>query len=203
MTRPGQAPKRPRWLCAFAGSSDGAKGAYAVAARELGRHLAENDIGLVYGGAKVGLMGSVADAVLAAGGRVIGVIPQALVQKEIAHPGLTELRIVASMHERKALMAKLSDGFIALPGGIGTLEEIFEIWTWAQLGSHAKPCALLNVSGFYDGLLAFLDHVAAEGFLKHAHRGMLVLGEEPETLVEAMLQYEAPHVSKWIARSPS
>src|SRR5262245_13303074 len=145
-------------LCVFCGSSSGRDPAYRAAAVELGALLAERRIGLVYGGAASGLMGAVAEATRAAGGEVIGVIPRALVEWAVAHTGLSDLRIVSTMHERKALMAELSDGFIALPGGIGTLEEMFEVWTWAQLGSHSKPCALLNVGGFYDRLLAFLDH---------------------------------------------
>ena len=187
-----------RRLCVFSGSSAGISPAYGAAARRLGEQLALGGIDLVYGGASVGLMGAVADAVLARGGRVIGVIPQALVEREIAHPRLTDLRIVASMHERKALMAELSDGFIALPGGIGTLEELFEIWTWAQLGSHIKPCAVLNVSGFYDGLLRFLDHIAGQGFLKPVHRDMLIVEDDPAVLLRAMAQYRAPVASKWI-----
>jgi uncharacterized protein (TIGR00730 family) len=143
-------------------------------------------------------MGTTADAALAEGGRVTGVIPQALVDKEVAHPGLTDLRIVKSMHERKSLMANLSDGFIALPGGIGTFEELFEIWTWAQLGSHSKPCALLNVLGFYDRLLEFLDQITEQGFLKTAHREMLLVDEDPKSLLRAMAQYRAPVENKWI-----
>ena len=146
-------------------------------------------------------MGAVADAVLEAGGQVTGVIPQALVDKEVAHLGLTDLRIVNSMHERKALMANLSDGFIALPGGIGTLEELFEVWTWAQLGSHGKPCAALNVLGFYDGLLEFLDHVAGQGFLKPVHRDMLLVEEDPALILRAMAFYCAPIDGKWIKRA--
>lgn len=153
-------------VCVFSGSSAGRLEHYRAAATRLGTLLAERGIGLVYGGAAVGLMGAVADAAIAAGGSVTGVIPQALVEREVAHTGLPDLRVVGSMHERKALMAELSDAFIALPGGIGTLEEIFEVWTWTQLGSHAKPCAVLNIEGFYDKLLGFLDHVVDEAFLK-------------------------------------
>ena len=185
-------------FCVFSGSSDGTLPDYERAAWGLGTLLARRDVELVYGGAAVGLMGCVADAVLAEGGRVTGVIPQALVEKEVAHRGLTDLRIVASMHERKALMADLSDGFIALPGGIGTLEELFEIWTWAQLGSHIKPCALLNVAGFYDQLLAFLDQVMRQGFLKPVHRNMLIAGDDPAMLLGAMARYRAPVAGKWI-----
>src|SRR5476651_1797699 len=166
-------------------------------ARLLGKTLAENGIGLVYGGASVGLMGAVADAAQAAGGEVIGVIPRSLLQKELAHTGLTDLRIVESMHERKALMAELSDGFIALPGGIGTLEELFEVWTWAQLGHHAKPCGLLNVRGFYDGLSAFIEHLVTERFLRPPHRNMLIMKDSSEAMLKAIQDYKAPKVTKW------
>lgn len=193
-------PERRRRICVFSGSSAGISGAYESAARTLGKQLAQGGIDLVYGGAAVGLMGAVADAALAEGGHVTGVIPQALVDKEVAHPGLTELRIVNSMHERKAMMADLSDGFVAMPGGIGTLEELFEVWTWAQLGSHTKPCALLNILGFYDRLLEFLDQVVGQGFLKTVHRGMLLVEEDPTVLLHAMASYQAPLASKWIGR---
>jgi uncharacterized protein (TIGR00730 family) len=187
-----------RRLCVFCGSSEGRDPAYRQAARALGETLAANGIGLVYGGAAVGLMGALADAALGAGGEVSGVMPRALVEKEIAHNRLSDLRVVGSMHERKALMAELSDGFVALPGGIGTFEELFEMWTWAQLGHHTKPCALLNVRGFYDGLIAFLDQVAERGFMKGAHRAMLIVGQEPMELIERLRAYEPPAVSKWI-----
>ena len=187
--------------CVFSGSSPGTRGAYADAAAELGVMLAKASIGLVYGGASVGLMGTVADAALNAGGEVIGVIPQALVDREVAHKGLCDLRITASMHERKALMSELSDGFIALPGGIGTLEETFEVWTWAQLGHHRKPCGLLNIAGFYDGLNAFLDYTVQEGFLRKEHRGTLLCANEPASLLAAMRSYSpASPLSKWIGR---
>ncbi|TWB41973.1 LOG family protein [Nitrospirillum pindoramense] len=185
-------------LCVFCGSSPGFDPQYLEAARGLGRTLAAADIGLVYGGASVGLMGAVADAVMAAGGQVIGVIPESLKKKEIAHAGLTDLRVVASMHERKALMAELSDGFIALPGGIGTFEELFEVWTWAQLGHHQKPCAIYNVAGFYDGLTAFLDSVVASGFMKQNHRDMLVTADTAEALLDKLRAYQPPAVTKWI-----
>lgn len=175
--------------CVFCGSSSGVRPEYKEAAEQLGRLLAARNIGLVYGGASVGLMGALADAVLAAGGEAIGVMPQFLVDHEIAHRGLSELRITHSMHQRKALMAELSDGFIAMPGGIGTLEEIFEIWTWAQLGHHHKPCALLNTAGFYDGLSAFLDTQVSEGFLRAPHRGTLLCQAQPEFLLDAMQSY--------------
>jgi uncharacterized protein (TIGR00730 family) len=187
-----------RRLCVFCGSSEGRDPAYLQAARALGETLAVDGIGLVYGGASVGLMGALADAALSAGGDVTGVMPRALVEKEIAHDRLGDLRVVGSMHERKALMAELSDGFVALPGGIGTFEELFEMWTWAQLGHHTKPCALLNVRGFYDGLIAFLNQVAERGFIKGAHRAMLIVGQEPTELIERLRAYEPPAVSKWI-----
>jgi uncharacterized protein (TIGR00730 family) len=185
-------------ICIFSGSSSGRQSAYTEAAQQLGTALATAGIGVVFGGAMVGLMGAVADSALAQGGEVIGVIPHALVEKEIAHTGLTDLHIVSSMHERKALMAELSDGFVALPGGIGTLEELFEIWTWAKLGYHAKPCALLNIAGFYDGLSAFLDHIVEEAFLKPVHRDMLIVEPDIETLLARLLNYQAPQVTKWI-----
>ena len=188
--------------CVFSGSSWGVRAEYSRTADELGQLLVEAGIGLVYGGASVGLMGAVADAVLRKGGEVIGVIPQSLVEKEVAHKGLGNLRITSSMHERKALMAELSDGFIALPGGIGTLEETFEVWTWAQLGLHTKPCALLNTEGFYDGLGSFLDTVVEEGFLKGIHRKMLISENDPKTLLATMKAYIAPPVGeKWIERT--
>jgi uncharacterized protein (TIGR00730 family) len=186
-----------RRLCVFCGSSAGREPAYRHLAESLARALAERGIGIVYGGARVGLMGALADAALAAGGEVIGVIPQALVEREIAHRGLTELRIVASMHERKALMAELADGFVALPGGIGTLEELFEVWTWGQLGLHAKPCALLDTDGFYGPLAAFLDHLVDAGFVREAHRAMLLTAHSPEELLRAFAAYRPPRVWKW------
>ena len=187
-------------LCVFCGSSPGHNPAYVAAAAQLGKLLAERRIGVVYGGASIGLMGALADAAQAAGGEVIGVIPRALVEWEVAHTGLADLRVVGSMHERKALMAELSDGFIALPGGIGTLEELFEVWTWAQLGSHGKPCALLNVLGYYDRLLGFLDSVVGEGFLRPPHRTMLLVGDTCEGLLEKMESYRAPAKTKWVSR---
>lgn len=185
-------------LCVYCGSNPGVRDVYAEAAEALGRTLADKGIGLVYGGAAKGLMGRLADAVLAAGGRVQGVIPHALMKKEIAHPGLTELHVVNTMHERKATMAELSDGFVALPGGFGTLEETIEIVTWAQLRFHAKPCGLLNVDGFFDHLLAYLDHAAAEGFLKPEHRRMLLVERAPEALLERFERYRAPTSEKWL-----
>jgi uncharacterized protein (TIGR00730 family) len=187
-----------RRLCVFCGSSEGNDPAYLQAARALGETLARSGIGLVYGGASVGLMGVLADAALVAGGEVTGVMPRALVEKEVAHSRLTDLRVVGSMHERKALMAELSDGFVALPGGIGTFEELFEVWTWAQLGHHTKSCALLNVRGFYDGLIAFLDKVVERGFMKGVHRSMLIVAQQPMELIERLEAYEPPAVPKWI-----
>ena len=186
-------------ICVFAGSSAGVQPEYSTAATELGRVLASRGIHLVYGGARVGLMGAVADAVLAGGGDVIGVIPRALVEKEVAHTGLTELRVVTSMHERKALMADLSDGFIALPGGWGTLDEMFEILTWAQLGLHRKACGVLNLLGYFDRLLAFLDHTMEQGFVRREYASLLAVSNAPDTLLDAMLAAPAPPaVEKWI-----
>jgi uncharacterized protein (TIGR00730 family) len=172
--------------CVFCGSNSGLKPEYREAAVELGTALARRGIGLVYGGAANGLMGAVADAVLARGGEAIGVIPQHLLDREVGHRGLTELYVTASMHERKARMAALSDGFLALPGGIGTFEELFEIWTWAMLGHHAKPCALLNVAGYYDRLTGFLDFVVEEGFLKPQHRALLLEADSIEGALDAL-----------------
>lgn len=187
-------------ICVYCGSSPGRLETYSDGARALGQALVARDLGLVYGGASVGLMGLVADAVLQLGGRVIGVIPQALERKELAHKGLTELHITDSMHERKMRMAELSDGFIAMPGGIGTFEEIFEIWTWAQLGFHAKPCGLLNVAGYYDGLTAFLDHAVAEQFVKPPHRTILLVEQQPDALLDRFAGYQAPSAHKWVER---
>lgn len=190
-------------LCVFCGSNAGRRPGYRAAAAELGGLLARRGIGLVYGGASVGLMGALADAVLAAGGEAIGVIPRALMEREVGHPGLTELRVVPSMHARKAMMAELSGGFVALPGGAGTLEEIFEVWTWAQLGDHAKPCGLLNVDGYYDRLIGFLDQVAVERFMRPEHRAMLLAETTGEALLTAFAAYRAPAVAKWIAPAES
>jgi uncharacterized protein (TIGR00730 family) len=190
-------------LCVFAGSSPGARGAYRQAAADLGHTLATRGITLVYGGACRGLMAVLADAALQAGGEVIGVMPQALVAKEVAHTGLSDLRVVASMHERKQLMADLADGFIALPGGLGTLEELAEMLTWAQLGLHQKPVGLVNVEGYYAPLVAFLDHAVAERFLAPAHRSLLLMADTPEPLLRLMASYR-PHVmEKWLDRETS
>lgn len=186
-------------LTVFCGSASGSLPSYTEAAEQVGRLLAGRGIGLVYGGASVGLMGSVANAALAAGGEVIGVIPKALASREIAHDGLTRLHVVGSMHERKAMMAELSDGFIALPGGAGTLEEIFEVWTWGQLGYHRKPCALFNVAGYYDALVSFIDQVVDQGFLKPTYREMLIVDDQLDSLMRRIEAYEPPSVSKWIS----
>ena len=185
----------------FCGSSPGQPSVFMESAARLGQELVSRNMGLVYGGAKVGLMGKVADSVLEGGGEVIGVIPQSLMRKEVAHNGLTELRVVKSMHERKAAMVDLSDGFIALPGGLGTLEELFEVMTWAQLGFHQKPCAMLNVNGYYDSLTAFLDHAVQQQFVKDIHRNMLIVEEQPADLLQRMLDYQPPAVDKWIGRN--
>jgi uncharacterized protein (TIGR00730 family) len=187
-------------VCVFCGASPGADPGYAAAARAMGQAIAARGLRLVYGGAKIGLMGAVADAAMAAGGEVIGVMPHALVDKEIGHQGLTRLEVVDSMHERKARMAELSEGFIALPGGVGTLEEIFEIWTWGQLGFHAKPAAFLNVRGYYDGLRNFLDHSVSEAFLRAPHRDMVIFREDPAQVLDALAAYVPPVVEKWIGR---
>ena len=190
-------------ICVFSGSSDGRRPAYREAAAALGRTLVARGFDLVYGGAHVGLMGAVADATLAAGGQVIGVIPEALVTRELAHTGLTDLRVVSSMHERKALMADLSDGFIALPGGWGTFEELFEVLTWGQLGLHAKPCGLLNVEGYFDPLLVFLQHAFDEQFVRREYAGWLSVSESPGTLLDRLAAFEPPQVRKWIDRASS
>ncbi len=187
-------------ICVYCGSSPGREPAYADAARDLGKLLADRGLSLVYGGAGVGIMGEVADAVLAGGGEAIGIIPEALAVKEVAHDGLTRQHVVKSMHERKALMAELSDGFIALPGGWGTFEEIFEMLTWAQLGFHEKPCGLLNAAGYYDHLHAFLEHAVEEGFVPPVCRSMLMVETDPEALLERFSSYRAPAVRKWITR---
>jgi uncharacterized protein (TIGR00730 family) len=189
-----------RRICVFCGSNGGARAAYADAARAVGRAIARRGVGLVYGGGKVGLMGIVADAVLAERGEVIGVIPEALEAREVAHRGLTQLRVVRSMHERKALMADLSDAFIALPGGFGTFEEFCEVITWVQLGLHAKPCGLLNVGGFYAPLLALFDHAVGEGFVRPEHRAIVLEDDDPEALIERLRSYRPPRVEKWIGR---
>ena len=186
-------------ICVFAGSGPGNDPAFAAAARTLGAGLVSRGFGLVYGGASVGLMGIVADTVLAAGGRVVGVMPRFLAAKEIAHTGLSQMKVTASMHERKETMAALANGFIALPGGFGTLDEFFEALTWSQLGLHAKPCALLNVNGYYDSLLSFLDSAVARQLLRHENRKLVLEASDPNTLLDQMLAYTAPAVTKWIS----
>jgi len=188
-------------LCVFCGSSVGANPAYAEVATTLGTLLAKRGIGLVYGGGNVGLMGVIADAALAAGGEVIGVIPQALADREVAHQGLTDLRIVDSMHTRKAMMADLSDAFVAMPGGVGTFEEFFEAITWTQLGLHRKPCGLLNVAGFYTPLAYFIDQAVSDGFIKPVHRAAIIVDDDPARLLNTLSTIEVPDVPKWIKRS--
>jgi uncharacterized protein (TIGR00730 family) len=190
-----------RRVCVFCGSSPGARPAYADAAEELARLLVGEGIGVVYGGGAVGLMGKLADAVLAEGGEAIGVIPEALVAREIGHGGLSELRVVGSMHERKAFMADLADAFVALPGGLGTVEELFEVYTWAQLGLHRKPCGLLDVEGYYEGIVGFLAHAVEERFLPEEHRAMLIVEREPRAMLERLKRFEPEAVApKWIDR---
>ncbi|MGH2686955.1 MAG: TIGR00730 family Rossman fold protein [Actinomycetota bacterium] len=189
-----------RRVCVFCASSRGARPDYADAATAVGQLLAAEGIGLVYGGGAVGLMGIVADATLDAGGEVIGIIPDDLFAREVGHAGVTDLRVVGSMHERKQLMFDLSDGFMALPGGLGTLEEMFEVLTWAQLGMHAKPIALLDAGGYYRPLLAFLDRAVDERLITGAHRAMLLEGGDANDLLTAMRKYEPPAVDKWIDR---
>jgi uncharacterized protein (TIGR00730 family) len=188
-------------ICVFCGSNGGADLVYMETAKVVGEFLVANDIELVFGGGRVGLMGKIADSVLAKGGKVIGVIPEALAIKEVAHEGLTELHVVDSMHERKAMMAELADGFIAMPGGFGTFEEFCEIVTWAQLGIHQKPCALLNVNGFYDHLIALFDAAAAQSFIRDEHRGLVLVEREIGRLFESMKRYVPPTIEKWIDKS--
>ncbi|HVV13231.1 TIGR00730 family Rossman fold protein [Amycolatopsis sp.] len=186
-----------RRICVFCGSSAGKDPVYVEQAEILGKLLADRGIGLVYGGASVGIMGTVAQAALSAGGEVIGVIPKHLMRAEIAHAGLTELHVTEDMHERKAKMAELSDGFLALPGGAGTLEELAEVWTWAQLGLHSKPIGLVDVAGYYQPLRQFVDHMVTEGFLRPEHRDFLLTGSDPAALLDAFATYEPPTVAKW------
>jgi uncharacterized protein (TIGR00730 family) len=188
-------------ICVFCGASPGARPEYRTSAAELARLLAAEGIGVVYGGGGVGMMGALADAVLAEGGKITGVIPRSLVDREIAHPDVRDMRVVGSMHERKALMAELADAFVALPGGIGTLEELFEVYTWAQLGLHRKPCALLNVEGYYDAVADFLSHAVTERFLREETRELLMVESDPATLIERLHSFEPPTgVPKWIGR---
>ncbi len=191
-------PRRLRRICVFCGANPGFDPAYAAAAAALGRAIAGRGLGLVYGGGRVGLMGVVADAAMAAGGEVIGVIPEALMRREVGHGALTDLRVVATMHERKALMAELSDGFIVLPGGFGTLEEAAEILTWSQLGLHAKGLVFLDVNGFWGPILALFDHMAAAGFLRPQHRVLADVAGGPESAIDALADFAPPNVEKWL-----
>ena len=189
-----------RRICVFCGSSQGSRPEYGAAAEEMAAELVRRKIGLVYGGGKVGLMGSIADAVLRAGGEAQGVIPEHLMAREVGHNGLTKLHVVRSMHERKALMADLSDAFVALPGGFGTLEEFCEVVTWTQLGLHAKPCGILNVMGYYSPLLAMLDHAVEERFLKPENRALVLARESAAELLRALEQWRPARVEKWLDR---
>jgi len=188
-------------ICVFCGTNPGSRPEYGAAARQLGKILADQGIELVYGGASVGIMGELADAVHEHGGHVTGIIPQQLVEKEAAHTGIANLIVVASMHQRKSQMADMSDGFIALPGGIGTLEGLFEILTWAQLGIHAKPSGILNVEGYFDGLTGFLDHAVREGFLTEAHRQAIIVETDPVRLLQRMHAYSPPEGEKLMGRT--
>ena len=185
-------------VCLYLGSSPGARPEYEWVVRQLATIIARRGMTLVYGGGNVGLMGIAANAALEVGGNVIGVIPADIADKEVGHQGLTELQVVDSMHERKMRMARLADGIIALPGGLGTLEELFEMLTWSQLGFHRMPIGLVNVAGYFDLLLAFLDHMVEERFVKQAHRDLLLTDSDPETLLDRMIAYEPPVVDKWL-----
>jgi hypothetical protein len=185
-------------VCVYCASNDGVRPAYLDAARRMGQLLAHRGTTIVYGGGNIGLMGALADAALAAGGEVIGVMPHGLVQREVAHHHLTKLHIVDSMHERKALMTELADSFVVLPGGLGTLEELFETWTWAQLGVHQKPLGLLNVDGYWSPMVAMLAHVGAEGFLRGAPEEWLVIDDEAERLVDRMANFTPPQTRRWL-----
>jgi len=191
-----------RSICVFCGASPGVNPLYRETAEALGRHIGERGLRLVYGGGAVGLMGVVADAAMAAGGEVIGIIPHSLERSEIGHRGLTRLEVVDGMHARKARMAELSDAFIALPGGLGTLEELFEVWTWGQLGYHAKPLGLLDVNGFYDKLSLFIDHLVDEGFVRAPHREMLQRGASPAELLANLENWQPLAPAKWAGRQP-
>jgi uncharacterized protein (TIGR00730 family) len=188
-------------LCIYCGSSPGATPVYAQAARALAQAMVEQHIALVYGGGNVGLMGIIADEVMRLGGQATGVIPEALLKKELGHNGLTQLHIVKDMHERKAMMADLSDGFIAMPGGVGTLEELFEVFTWAQLGFHQKPIGLLNVDGFYDGLLQFIQHMVSQRFLKGEQADILIAEAQPADLLQRFRSFVPHHLPKWLDRN--
>lgn len=187
-------------ICVFCGSSPGKQAEYVESAKELGQEFVRQDIELVYGGGNIGLMGAVAETVMAEGGKVIGIIPQFLAEKEVAYQDITTLHIVNSMHERKAMMAELADGFIALPGGLGTFEELLEILTWNQLGVQKKPCAIFNMAGFYQHLLALLEHAVSEKFLKPVHRDMLLVAESAADTVKLISNYEHTHTDKWLGK---
>lgn len=189
-------------ICVFCGSSVGARPAYIAAAKGLGERLVQRGIGLVFGGGRIGLMGAIADAVLARGGEAIGVIPNGLMRREIGHRGVTQLHVVETMHQRKALMADLSDAFIALPGGYGTLEEFAEVITWSQLGIQRKPCALLNIEGYWDGLLAFVGHAVKENFVRAENRDLILVGSNPEEVLDKIASWKPPaHVEEWLDRA--
>ncbi len=188
-------------VCIFCGSYQGTQPMYMTAAHAMGMGLAQRGLGLVYGGGRVGLMSAVADGTLAGGGKAVGVIPQSLVDRELAHPNLSEIHVVTSMHTRKAMMAEISDAFIAMPGGFGTLDELFEIITWAQLGFHHKPIALLNIGGYFDPLLTFIDHMATEGFIKPKDREAVLVKNEVDELLDTLLTYQPPQLEKWIKKS--
>jgi uncharacterized protein (TIGR00730 family) len=185
-------------ICVFCGSNAGAQPAYVETAEAVGRGLAQRGVRVVYGGARVGMMGALADAARSAGGEVVGVMPQAMFDREIGHTGLDDLRVVGSMHERKALMAELSDAFIALPGGVGTLEELFEVYTWAQLGIHEKPLGLLDVAGYYRPLVGFLDHAVREHFVRPSTRSLLAVGDHLDDLLAALEAWQPPTEHKWL-----
>jgi len=189
-----------RTVCVFCAANPGAHPVYVERARAMGRYLADSGRRLVYGGGRTGLMGAIAEGALGAGGEVVGIMPKHLVDREVAHTGLTQLHVVSSMHERKALLSELSDGFLAMPGGLGTMEELFETWTWGQLGLHRKPYGLLEMHGFFAPLLGFLDHAVREGFIAAANRDLLVVDDDPARLVERMEAVEIPRVARWMTR---
>ena len=186
-------------ICVFCGANSGKRDEYSIAAKDLAEELVSREIEIVYGGGRIGLMGVLAERAIELGGRVIGVIPESLATKEVAHDSISELIVVGSMHERKAKMAELSDGFISLPGGIGTIEETFEMLTWSQLGFHNKPCGIINVLGFYDKLIEFLNHISEEKFFMDIYRRMLIVETDPPALLERFEQYKPPQVKHWIA----
>lgn len=188
-------------VCVFCAANPGVDPVYAKRAADMGRFLAESGRRIVYGGGRTGLMGALAEGALSAGGQIVGVMPAHLVDREVAHTGLTELRVVASMHERKSLLAELSDGFLAMPGGLGTMEELFEVWTWGQLGLHRKPYGLLDMRGFFAPLLAFLDHAVVEGFIRQEYRDLLVVDTEPHALISRMESMSPPALPRWVDRA--